>query len=96
MDQRSGRPRRAFQTIQGRLLARYDADAAPLPSPINKQRASSAQQRLASTKKLSGALHRTAGANPESIVFRPRSRSQRGATGEKLFIKAPANKTIID
>ena len=83
-------------SYQGRLLARYDADGTPLPTPMNKERASRARQRLASTKKLSGALHRTAGANPESIVFRPRSRSPRGATGEKLFIKAPANKTIID
>ena len=83
-------------SYQGRLLARYDADGTPLPTPINKERASRARQPLASTKKLSGALHRTAGANPESIVFRPRSRSQRGATGEKLFIKAPAINATID
>jgi hypothetical protein len=53
-------------SYQDRLLARYDADGKPLPSPINKERADSAQQRSASTTKLSAALHRTAGANSKS------------------------------
>jgi len=49
MDQRSGRPRRAFQTIQGRLLARYDADGTPLPTPKNKERTGSAHHWASAT-----------------------------------------------
>jgi transposase len=71
-------------SYQGRLLGRYDADGQPLPSPTNKEGAGRAQQRSASTQKLSAALHRTAGTNSESKVFRPRSQQGRGATGEKL------------
>lgn len=54
------------------------ADAIKIaPSPTNKERAGIASSALASTKKLSGALHRTAGANSESVVFRPRSSKAR-------------------
>jgi transposase len=70
-------------SYQGRLLARYQADGEPLPSPINKERAGRAQQRSASTTKLSAALHRTPGANPQSIVFRPRSKPKARSGGRK-------------
>lgn len=83
-------------SYQGHLLARYDTDGNPLPSPIIKERASNAQQRLASTKKLSAALHRTAGANPESIVFRPRPHLPRGATAEKLYSKPTAKNATFN
>lgn len=49
----------------------------------NKERAGNASSALASTKKLSGALHRTAGANSESVVFRPRSRPRARSDGRK-------------
>jgi hypothetical protein len=49
----------------------------------NKERAGNASSALASTKKLSGALHRTAGANSESVVFRPRSQSRARSDGRK-------------
>jgi len=81
-------------SYQGRLLARYDADGDPLPSPKNKERASSAQ-RLASTTTPAGALHRTAGANPKSPVFRPRSQPGRGATDEKLDSKDLGNNATL-
>jgi hypothetical protein len=70
-------------SYQGRLLARYDADGGPLPGPINKERAAGAQQRSASTNKLSAALHRTPGANSESLVFRPRSQPKARSDGRK-------------
>jgi transposase len=50
---------------------------------INKERAGSASSALASTKKLSGALHHTAGADSESTVFRPRSQSRARSDGRK-------------
>jgi transposase len=70
-------------SYQERLLARYDADGGPLPSPINKERAGGAQQRSASTDQLSAALHRTAGANSEPVVFRPRSQPGARSDGRK-------------
>jgi hypothetical protein len=63
---------------------RSKAAAATLaPGPTNKERAGTASSALASTKKLSGALHRTAGANSESVVFRPRSHSRARSDGRK-------------
>jgi hypothetical protein len=60
------------------------AEAAKIaPGPTNKERAGNASSALASTKKLSGALHRIAGANSESEVFRPRSRSRARSDGRK-------------
>ena len=82
-------------SYQGRLLARYDADGTPLSTPKNKERTSSAQ-RLASATAPARALHPTAGANPESPVFRPRSHSGRGATGEKLYSKPTAKNATIN
>jgi transposase len=58
-------------SYQGRLLARYDGDGAALPSLTNKERATRAQQRLASTTKLSGALHRTGWREPKIDSFSP-------------------------
>lgn len=55
----------------------------PARSQIKKERASSASSALASKKKLSGALHRTAGADSESTVFRPRSQSRARSGGRK-------------
>lgn len=79
-------------SYQSRLLARYDANGGPLPSPINKERASRAQQRSASTTKLSAALHRTAGADSESIVFRPRSQPTARSGGRKTATSKTALK----
>jgi hypothetical protein len=59
------------------------AAATLAPGPTNKERAGTASSALASTKKLSGALHRTAGANSESVVFRPRSHSRARSDGRK-------------
>jgi len=70
-------------SYQGRLLARFDADGSPLRSPIDKERANSAQQRSASTPKLSAALHRTVGTDSESVVFRPRSQTSARSDGRK-------------
>lgn len=52
-------------------------------SQTNKERAAGASNALASTNKLSGALHRTAGADSESTVFRPRSQSKARSDGRK-------------
>lgn len=66
---------------------RSKADAAKItPGRTNKERAGNASSALASTKKLSGALHRTAGANSESAVFRPRSQSRARSDGRKTGI----------
>jgi hypothetical protein len=73
-------------SYQGRLLARYDADAAPLPSTTNKERTGNAH-RSASATAPARAPHGTAGADPKSPVFRPRSHLVRRATGEKLYSK---------
>ena len=63
------------------------ADAAKItPGRTNKERAGNAGSALASTKKLSGAPHRTAGANSESAVFRPRSPSRVRSDGRKTVI----------
>ncbi len=70
-------------SYQRRLLARYNADADPFPSPVNKELAGSAPQGLASKNQLSGALHRTVGADPESFVFRPRSHTRARSDGRK-------------
>jgi hypothetical protein len=59
------------------------ADARLARSQINKERAGSASSALASKKKLSGALHRTADADSESTVFRPRPRSKARSDGRK-------------
>jgi hypothetical protein len=82
-------------SYQGRLLARYDADGEPLPSPINKERDGSAQQRSASTNKLSATLHRTAGANSESIVFRPRSQPRARSDGRKTVTSKTVKTTQL-
>jgi hypothetical protein len=64
--------------------ARSKANAAKIAaSQTNKERAGNASSALASTKKLSGALHRTAGANSESVVFRPRSKPRARSDGRK-------------
>lgn len=52
-------------------------------SQINKERAGTASSALASKKTLSGALHRTTGADSESTVFRPRSQSIARSDGRK-------------
>jgi hypothetical protein len=66
------------------LARRSTADAAKItPGRTNKERAGNASSALASTKKLSGALHRTAGANSESAVFRPRSQPRARSDGRK-------------
>jgi len=82
-------------SYQGRLVAHYDTDGNPLPTPRNKERPGAAH-RLASAGAPARTPHRTAGADPKPPVFRPRSHSGRGATGEKLYSKPTAkNATII-
>lgn len=76
----SASPGRELRALKGRYHWAPPAAAAR----NKKERAGHASSALASTKKLSGAPHRMAGANPESSVFRPRSQSKARSAGEKL------------
>jgi transposase len=83
-------------SYQGRLLARYDVTGGILPAPQHKERATSAH-RLASTKTLAGAVHRTGWREPEINSFSPalpsKSEERRAKNCESGTSKSTHSKT---
>ncbi len=76
-------------SYQGRLLARYDADRKPLPSPTNKERAGSAQQRSASTARAASHSRRELKIHSFSPALPTRARSDGRKTGTSKTVKKP-------
>jgi transposase len=74
-------------SYQGRLVARFDVDGAPLRSPINKERATSAQQRSASTTSCPPRCIALPARTQNPKFFARAPRPVRGATGEKLELQ---------
>jgi hypothetical protein len=77
-------------SYQGRLLARYDATGGILSIPP-KQGARREGAPLGQHKNAGRRGIALAGANPQSVVFRPRSHPQVRSSGRKTVSQAPRN-----